>query len=112
LQQGGTRIHHLCQPFDCSWFPVSSSHPFGPGLLGRRVVARMLYIMVCLVKHVRDMEREEHGVSCSEGEPEFIICASHLSVVGSRLPLLISLVEGGWESYTRYCKNVWGTSCM
>jgi hypothetical protein len=104
LQRGGTRIDHLCQPFDCGWFPVSTSDPFGPGLLGRRVVARMMYIMVWLVKHVRDMEGEEHGVSCSKGEPEFIICASHLIVVGSRFPLLILLVQGGWEgAWLRGC---------
>jgi hypothetical protein len=82
----GTKIRHLCQPFDCGWFPVSISDLFGLGLLGRRVVARMLYIMVWLVKHVRDMEREEHRVGCSEGDPKFIIYASHLIVVGSRFP--------------------------
>jgi hypothetical protein len=56
------------------------------------VVARMMYIMVWLVKHVRDMEGEEHGVNCSKWEPKFVICASHLIVVGSRFPFQISLV--------------------
>jgi hypothetical protein len=39
-------MHPLCQPLDCGWFPVSSADPFGLGLLGTRVVARMLYMMV------------------------------------------------------------------
>jgi hypothetical protein len=37
-------IQHLCQVFDGSKFPVPISDPFGPGLLGRRGVARMLYM--------------------------------------------------------------------
>jgi hypothetical protein len=37
-----TQLHHLCQVFHDSTFPVSTSNPFDSGLFGRRVVARLL----------------------------------------------------------------------
>jgi hypothetical protein len=27
-------VNHLCQVFDCGWFPVSPSNPCEPGLFG------------------------------------------------------------------------------